>query len=505
MDPLAELFETNRIIVLSVYGQVFFVMGLAIAFQGRRRSELPLARSLIWLAGFGILHGLMVWGYMFIPLQAGLLPAPMVEALLLLQLALKPIAFGMLFQFGIELLISTRPGQDRDPHIAGQPWLRFVPLAVLGCWVVGTTATSVILGQGFVPGPGPWLPSEGIDAALAATGPALAVGDVLARAWLCLPGSLVVAVGLRRTVAQLGSVAEARVATAMTAAATAFVAFAVLGGLVPLEAPFPPASIVNDRTFLEVVGIPVEVFRSLDGLAIALAIISSLALFERETDRQLADARRRELLLRERERIARDLHDGIIQSIYAAGLHLEQAAAEADEASRARIGTVMTELDRVTEDLRGAIFDLGSGDLRPTDAESIVLAVADELQAHTLVRLEVSPPNDHLPTLSPDLAEQLHRFVTEAFSNVLRHARADAVQVRIECDGRTLRIEITDDGIGFDPSAPPGRDGRGLSRGIANMRRRAELLDGRFDLRSAPSHGTSVSLTIPVATTSGAP
>ena len=55
MEWLAELFETNRIIVLSVYGQVFFVMGLAVALQGRQRSQLPLARPLAWLAGFGLL------------------------------------------------------------------------------------------------------------------------------------------------------------------------------------------------------------------------------------------------------------------------------------------------------------------------------------------------------------------------------------------------------------------------------------------------------------------
>ena len=68
MGWLAELFETNRIIVLSVYGQVFFVMGLAVALQSRHRSELPLARALPWLAGFGIIHGLMEWGYLFLPM-----------------------------------------------------------------------------------------------------------------------------------------------------------------------------------------------------------------------------------------------------------------------------------------------------------------------------------------------------------------------------------------------------------------------------------------------------
>ena len=59
MEWLAELFETNRIIVLSIYGQVFFVLGLAVALQSRQRSELPLARALVWLAGFGLVHGFM--------------------------------------------------------------------------------------------------------------------------------------------------------------------------------------------------------------------------------------------------------------------------------------------------------------------------------------------------------------------------------------------------------------------------------------------------------------
>ena len=128
---LADLFETNRIIVLSVYGQVFFVMGLAIAFQSRRRSRLPLARALPWLAGFGIVHGLMEWGYLFVPIQAGFLPQPVIELLLVLQLAMKPISFALLFQFGVELLLSTREPDADVPRIGGQPWLRLVPTVTL--------------------------------------------------------------------------------------------------------------------------------------------------------------------------------------------------------------------------------------------------------------------------------------------------------------------------------------------------------------------------------------
>jgi len=286
-------------------------------------------------------------------------------------------------------------------------------------------------------------------------------------------------------------------------ASFAFVVYAVLAGLVPLPAPFPPASVLNGRTVLEALGVPIEVFRSLAGLAMALAVIRSLELFEQETDRALAEARRRELLLRERERIGRDLHDGIIQSIYAAGLHLEQASVEIGgepKATRARIGTVMGELNRISGDIRSTIFDLRSGELEARDAEAIVLAVADELQAHTLVKLEIGSEGLFRPRLRAEQAEQLRHIVIEAFSNVLRHAQASSVTVHMACTQRRFTLEIRDDGAGFNPSVTAERGRRGRVQGLANIRRRAELLGAKLSVESTPGHGTALSLTMPVAT-----
>ncbi len=502
MEWLAELFETNRIIVLSIYGQVFFVMGLAVALQGRQRSELPLARPLVWLAGFGIVHGLMEWGYLFIPIQAGFLPQPVVESLLVLQLLMKPISFALLFQFGAELMLSTSTGAP--PRIGGQPWLRFVPAAAGAFWAVATVGLSSTVAAGYVAEPGPWLRAAELLPALADVGAPLAVGDVTARAILGLPAALLVAVGLRRTTRLLGTIASGPVTAGLRAASIAFVIYAVVAGLVPLPAPFPPASILNGQTVIDTIGVPIEVIRSLTGLAIAVAMIRSLELFEHETDRALADARRRELLLRERERIGRDLHDGIIQSIYAAGLHLEQAATEADAApdrTRDRIGTVMAELNKITGDIRSTIFDLRSGELETRDAEAIVLAVADELQAHTLVKVEVASEGLYRPRLTPEQATQLRNIVTEAFSNVLRHARATTVAVHMGCTQRRFTLEIRDDGSGFAATAAVGHGRRGRAQGLANIRRRAELLDAALEIESAPGQGTRLSLTMPVATT----
>jgi signal transduction histidine kinase len=500
MGWLAELFETNRIIVLSVYGQVFFVMGLAIALQSRQRSQLPLARPLGWLAAFGIVHGFMEWGYLFVPIQAGFLPQPIIEGLLILQLLLKPLSFALLFQFGVELLLSARA---TDPPRAGHAWLRLVPAFVAGLWVVATLAISGTMAAGFRPDPGPWLRSDEIGPALAGVGAPLAVGDVVARSMLALPASILVAIGLRRTTRLLGPMAAPRGAQALGVASIAFLVYAVVGGLVPLPAPFPPASVLNGRTVLETLGVPIEVFRSLTGLAIALAVIRSLELFEQETDRTLAEARRRELLLRERERIGRDLHDGIIQSIYAAGLHLEQASAEiGDEPTtmRARLGTVMGELNRITGDIRSTIFDLRSGELEARDAEAIVLSVADELQAHTLVKLEVASEGLFRPRLNAEQAEQLRHIVIEAFSNVLRHAHASTVKVHMACSQRRFTLEIRDDGAGFDSAVGSESGRRGRPQGLANIRRRAELLDASFNVESSPGRGTTLSLTMPVAT-----
>ncbi len=495
MEALAELFETNRVIVLTVYGQVFFVLGLAIALQSLKRSTLALARPLPWLAAFGIVHGFHEWGYLFIPIQSGYLPASLTEALLVLQLLIKGVSFALLLQFGVELVAAM----TRLPIL---PRLRLLPAAALLAWGGATLAVSALY-PGYDPGPGAWLPVGNIDAALTAVGAPLAIGDVLARWMLALPGAALAAWGLMASARSVAAIARPWVLGGLQTAAVAFALYALLGGVIGQPAPFFPASVLNGATVLEVLGIPIEVLRSGAGLLIAVAIIVALDLFEQETDRALAAARRRELLARERERIGRDLHDGIIQSIYAAGLHLDEASAALDPAAdvpRARIRTVLGELERISNDIRATIFDLRSARLETLDAEEIVRSVADELRANTLVELQLTVEGEWEPQLTPEQAAQLHQIVHEAFSNVLRHAKARRVDVRLASSKRALQLEIRDDGAGFDPAGPADRGRDGSAHGLPNMRRRAELLDATLTVQSAPGRGTELSLTMPVAT-----
>ncbi|HEX6387510.1 MAG TPA: hypothetical protein VF177_22810, partial [Anaerolineae bacterium] len=104
IEGLRQFFELNNTLVLFVYGQVFFVMGLAIALQSRHRSRLELARSLGWLAAFGLVHGLHEWGHIFIPIQAVYVDTTILRLLQVLHVLLLALSFGFLSQFGVELL-----------------------------------------------------------------------------------------------------------------------------------------------------------------------------------------------------------------------------------------------------------------------------------------------------------------------------------------------------------------------------------------------------------------
>ncbi len=117
MESLRSFFEVNTVLVFFIYGQVFFVLGLAIAMQSRRHSRLEMARILGWLAAFGISHGLHEWGQLFLPIQSGYMPEPIISFLRVIEIILLALSFTFLFQFGAEAL------RDRWPRLTAAPIL----------------------------------------------------------------------------------------------------------------------------------------------------------------------------------------------------------------------------------------------------------------------------------------------------------------------------------------------------------------------------------------------
>jgi signal transduction histidine kinase len=277
--------------VLAVYDQVFFVLALAIALQSWRHSRLALARNLQWLAAFGLTHALYEWGDVFIPFQEQYMPRPLIDFLRSLQAILLAISFACLFQFGVEML-RPLPGRQR--------WLRLLPSIVLLIWV----------GWSF--------------------GPALAIATdlpqwhvttmIIARYGIGFPGALLAAYGLWRQAREIATTIQLlQVRRTLCVAALALGGYSVLGGLVVLPGPFFPASRLNTTQVENLILIPMPVFRGVLGLVLTVAIIRSLEAFRVELDRRLAAMEEAQVLATERERIGREIHDGTLQTIYAAG------------------------------------------------------------------------------------------------------------------------------------------------------------------------------------------
>jgi signal transduction histidine kinase len=462
---MTDFFATNRILILAAYGQVFFVLGLAIALQSWRHSRLALARSLGWLAAFGFTHALHEWGDVFIPLQTQYLLQPAIDVLVVLQVALLAVSFACLFQFGIECL---RPLPDR------WLWVRWLPAAILLIW--GVWAASIIL-----------RPADDLAQWRRVT-------SIWARYLIGFTGALVAAYGLRHQTADLIATSPARhIRRALSVAWVTLIGYGLFAGLVVPSGTFFPANWLNTAAVQRLTGIPVPIVRSLFGLVLTVAIIRTLEIFRVELDHRLDSMEETAVLAAERERIGRELHDGTLQTIYASGLLLQTAAKDlppsSAESAQAHLAQSMTLLNQAVADIRGYIGALRA----PSSGSSLAaglqeLAADRSLRSTVEVRLALELPADR--PLAPVRVGHLLAIANEALSNVARHAQATAVQLSARDTGNGLCLAIADNGRGLPADYVPGY-------GLRNIRDRAHLLEGRMTLSSQPGQGTTIKVEVP--------
>lgn len=207
-------------------------------------------------------------------------------------------------------------------------------------------------------------------------------------------------------------------------------------------------------------------------------------------DRRQALRERAQLLVaRDRDRIARDLHDLVIQRLFATGMQL-QGARDLDPAElRTRVDGAVAELDGAIRELRSVIFELGTGTGRPLleDVRALLTEYAPVLGFQPLLRIQ--GPVDR--ALVPEAGTHVLSTLREALSNVARHARAATVTVELTASSAWFRLRVVDDGAGFDPTAASA------GNGTANLRSRAEGLGGHLLVTSAPGQGTTLEWVIP--------
>lgn len=205
---------------------------------------------------------------------------------------------------------------------------------------------------------------------------------------------------------------------------------------------------------------------------------------------------RRLAIMDERERIGKDLHDGIIQSLYAVGLSLEDVPdlmSDDPAEAAARVDRAIESLNLTIRDIRNFIFGLRPELLEEADLAASISTLADEFRLNTLIDVELdleATPR----AIPPEARIQLLQIAREALSNIARHARASRASIAVSVEGETLRLVIADNGRGFDPSVP--RDA--AHQGLRNMADRATELGGELAIESTPGAGTRIIVTLPM-------
>ncbi len=501
-----------------LYGLSFFGMGMIVALEGGRATDDRLRHALRPLAAFGMVHGTHEWLDMFANLS--LLPGyPFTQDVWAgLRLAILSFSFLSLSAFGASLLSPTQ----RSRRLS-----LLVPLAQVTLWGVGLLIMKPVL---------------------AAHSDMWAAAQAWTRYVLAIPASLLAAAGLiaqQRVFRRAGMKVFSRDSLW---AAVSFAWYGLVGQFFTAASWLPPSDVLNEAFFFRTFDFPVQVLRAVTAAAASIFIVRFLRAFEVENQRRiaelqnarLAEAERREgvrgeLLAQvvaaqeaERQRIARELHDATGQSLTALGLGLrgvatelggEQrgAASEGEDGSHAAVtgqpavpASSLQSLRQMEKLAASSLDELRRliADLRPSHLDDLGLPATlrwygKELKARSGLDVQVEIVGEQRLT-QPSMRIALFRIAQEALNNVVKHSRATSARVRLVFGTAEIRLEVEDDGCGFDPAASMDR-GADAARaadsrpawGLLGMRERAELLGGVFRVESQVGLGTRVSVTIP--------
>ena len=226
-----------------------------------------------------------------------------------------------------------------------------------------------------------------------------------------------------------------------------------------------------------------------ESLVEALALAAGIAVENARLHQKVREV----AVYEDRDRLARDLHDTVIQRLFAVGLSLQSMAAAAASAGMTeRLDAAISDLDDTIRQVRSTIYELGSA-ASDQGLRAGILSLVRDLNPVVgfAVRVSFDGPVDS--AISREVAEHLLAVVREAVTNIGRHAHATNASVSLSVAGGVCRLRVIDDGEGIKA---PAATGTGL--GLVNLGRRAEKLDGSFEIESPVTGGTSLTWQVPL-------
>ncbi|HSM71242.1 MAG TPA: sensor histidine kinase [Anaerolineales bacterium] len=470
--------------VYFLYGLAFFSMGLLVALEGGRSSDIRLRKALRPLAGFGILHAFHEWIEMF-ALMGHIENNSILWAV---KLSILAFSFISLAAFGSFLLAYTE---------ITRRIILLIPIGLEAIWVFGLYKflgqyTDLVLWE---------------------------VVDVWTRYTLAVPSALLTSIGLvaqQRAFRRSGLIRFGRDALW---AAVAFGWYGLFGQLFTHATPLFPSTFLNQELFADLFGFPIQFFRALMAAAASVFVIRFLRAFQAETDAKIVqlqqerleesqkrENQRGELFRRivaaqesERQRIARDLHDETGQSLTAIGMGLRGLSSKLKTKNNDSLGTLQ-KLESLTANSLRELQRIIS-DLRPSHLDDLGLSAAlrwytNRLQEDTSIRIRMDILGDE-QSMDDAAKITIFRIIQESLNNIIKHAQADHVNIHLGYEPTKVRITVRDNGVGFDLQQVQMKRSQRPSLGLAGMEERAALLGGSVSVQASPGHGTEVEAVIP--------
>jgi signal transduction histidine kinase len=302
-------------------------------------------------------------------------------------------------------------------------------------------------------------------------------------------------------------------------ASITFAWYGLFGQIFSKETPLVLSQYINEDEFQRIFGFPVQLFRAVTAVAAAIFVIRFLRAFQVETERKIAELQaarleesrqretmRAELFRRvvaaqeaERQRIARDLHDETGQSLTAIGMGLRGLSGKLSTRNKDAL-TTLHKLENLTADSLKELQRLMT-DLRPSHLDDLGLSAAlrwyaSRIQEHSDLSVRVDIHGEERD-LDDAMKITIFRIIQESLNNVIKHARATHVNIHVHFEEKDVRINIFDNGIGFDREQVKERRTNRPSLGLAGMEERAALLGGTVNVQSRPGYGTEVEALIP--------
>ncbi len=452
------------ILLFFVYGMSFFIMGiLALQQKSQKESSFPLLRSINKLGLFGIAHAIVEWLIMFA--IADIFPR---EKLILLASAvfMNALSFTILLDFGLNVF---------NYHGRGNRWLKWLPWGIFLLWLTLYLGSTIKNGEISF--------RTNVDF------------DTLCRYFIGIPAALLTAAALYHNGITLVSMKLRKTAITFKLLAALFISYGIFAGMLVNKRDFFPANLINKQAFLEIFGLPVELGRMLSAILITILFIGIIDLFRLENNIIMQNLMQERVASQERRKLGRDLHDGIIQDLFASGLQLEGLIEENDlDVLHNELKTIKSNLNNGIIKIREFIDMVSTRQMGLDQLKMQLEEAIDNFKkiSKASILLDYEIPDITLHHASSDKLTQIFYIIQEAISNSVKHSNASEIKVKIGFDLRFIIVEIKDNGKGFDIGAARGKGKFGLN----SMHERAASVNAMLNINSE-NKGTKITLIVP--------